>query len=422
MKSNGLLSMSNSMVLCIDRLGKEYTIYRTAADRLLALFFKKSKHKSHWALRDVSFSLQRGDCLGLIGDNGAGKSSLLKLIVGSIQATTGTIKKTGRMTAILELGAGFHPDFTGRENLYFGGSLIGISSGEMAQLEKKILDFSELGEAIDRPVKTYSSGMTIRLAFALVTAVEPDLLIIDEALAVGDQNFQKKCIRRIDEFRQNGCTILFCSHSLYHIRHLCNVALWLDNGGVKAFGGTESVLSSYEVHVRSRDTTNATSAPATVSVCNEEGDLNVEPVVHSASVGDQVPSQARLISVEVADLGPGDPPLLQSVDLVVTVIAKLESGEQPSIAVMLEQSHGVGITSLATHAEGVIPTALEPGLWRVTLTFPALPLHSGNYVVSAYLFDSQGLVVYEQWMRCVEFKLLAPALTPGLVRLPHFWS
>ena len=133
----------------------------------------------------------------------------------------------------------------------------------MAQLEKKILDFSELGEAIDRPVKTYSSGMTIRLAFALVTAVEPDLLIIDEALAVGDQNFQKKCIRRIDEFRQNGCTILFCSHSLYHIRHLCNVALWLDNGGVKAFGGTESVLSSYEVHVRSRDTTNATSAPAT---------------------------------------------------------------------------------------------------------------------------------------------------------------
>ena len=131
---------------------------------------------------------------------------------------------------------------------------------------------------------------------------------------------------------------------------------------------------------------------------------------------------AKLVSVEVADLGSGSPRLLESRDLVVTVTAQLNSGEQPSIAVMLEQSHGVGITSVATHAEGVTPTPLESGFWRATLTFPDLPLHSGDYVVSAYLFDTHGLVVYEQWMRCVEFKLVAPSLTPGLVHLPHRWS
>lgn len=416
-------------MLHVEHVGKEYKLYDAPKDRLTALLTGRSTHRSHWALQDVSFELHRGQCMGVIGDNGAGKSSLLKLIAGTLQPTTGTLNRTGRVTAILELGAGFHPEFSGRENLYFGGSLIGIPHAEMTRLEHEILDFSELGEAIDRPVKTYSSGMSVRLAFALVTAVEPDLLIIDEALAVGDQNFQKKCVQRIDAFRRNGCTILFCSHSLYHVRHLCNVALWLDGGRVKAFGDTESVLSSYEVHVRSRDTT---TLPPTIDLSANAIQAGDSAPAEAAATADATPpaspaaahtaAVAQLLSVEVANLGAGEPPLLESRDLVVTVTAQLPSGEQPSIAVMLEQSHGVGITSVATHAEGVVPTELEPGLWRATLNFPALPLHSGDYVVSAYLFDTQGLVVYEQWMRCVEFKLVAPSLTPGLVHLPHHWS
>mgnify|MGYP002662738252 CR=1 FL=1 len=185
---------------------------------------------------------EQREVLALLGDNGAGKSSLLKLLAGTLQPSTGTVRRSGRVTAILELGAGFHPDFSGRDNLYFGGSLIGISREEMARLEPEIIEFCELGEALDRPVKTYSSGMTVRLAFALVTAVQPDVLIIDEALAVGDQHFQKKCVERITAFRNNGCTILFCSHSPYHNRHLCDRSLWCQAGQVARRGGTAGVL------------------------------------------------------------------------------------------------------------------------------------------------------------------------------------
>ena len=165
-----------------QQLGKEYRVYPSPRQRLLSLLFNRRNYRSHWALREVSFQLQRGQCLGLIGDNGAGKSTLLKLLAGTLQPSTGSLLRQGRVTAILELGAGFHPDFTGRQNLYFGGSLIGIEAAQMRELEASIIDFSELGEAMDRPLKTYSSGMVVRLAFALVTALEPQVLIIDEAL------------------------------------------------------------------------------------------------------------------------------------------------------------------------------------------------------------------------------------------------
>ena len=214
-------ALPEDLVLRVSQLGKEYKLYPSPRSRLKALLTGAATHRSHWALRYVSFELRRGQCIGVIGDNGAGKSSLLKLLAGTLQPSCGQIERVGRVTAILELGAGFHPDFSGRDNLYFGGSLIGISHERMRELEPEIAAFAELGEALDRPVKTYSSGMTVRLAFALVTAVQPDVLIIDEALAVGDQHFQKKCIERIMAFRKSGCTILFCSHSPYHIRHLC---------------------------------------------------------------------------------------------------------------------------------------------------------------------------------------------------------
>ncbi|MFT4194567.1 ABC transporter ATP-binding protein, partial [Ottowia sp.] len=247
---SGPVVHSAEVPLRLEGVGKEYRLYDSPRARLKALLTGRALHRSHWALRDVSLALRRGQCLGVVGSNGAGKSTLLKLITGTLQPSAGRLARHGRVTAILELGAGFHPDFTGRQNLYFGGSLIGIGHEEMARLEPQVLAFAEIGEAIDRPVKTYSSGMVVRLAFALVTAVEPDLLIIDEALAVGDQHFQKKCVERIQAFRDNGCTILFCSHSPYHVRQLCDAALWLDQGRVMALGETEPVLLAYETHSR----------------------------------------------------------------------------------------------------------------------------------------------------------------------------
>lgn len=401
-------------VLRATQLGKLYHLYDSPRDRFKALVTGRSNHRSHWALKDVSLELKRGQCLGVVGDNGAGKSTFLKLLAGTLQPSKGQLVCRGRVTAILELGAGFHPDFSGRENLHFGGSLIGISEAEMAQIEASIIEFSELGEAIDRPVKTYSSGMSVRLAFALVTAVEPDVLIIDEALAVGDQHFQKKCIERIDAFRENGCTILFCSHSLYHVRHICDTTLWLDGGTVRALGPTEAVLAEYELHVRAQDNAEPKNGSKQL--------LQDESAHRGAAVAKPVSGLAGIVSVAVADLDQNTPPLLQSSDLKITVKAQGNGDECPSIGVMLEQFNGVGITSLATHAEGVLPVQQADGLWQITLVFTDIPLHSGEYVVSAYLFDGRGLVVYEEWPCCVQFKLVYPSLTPGLVRLPHHWQ
>lgn len=402
-------------VLRVTGLGKEYRLYPSPRSRFKALVTGRATHRSHWALHDVSFELHRGQCLGVIGNNGAGKSSLLKMLAGTTQPSTGVLERHGRVTAILELGAGFHPDFTGRDNLYFGGSLIGIDAAAMAKLEASIIAFSELGDAMDRPVKTYSSGMAVRLAFALVTAIEPDLLIIDEALAVGDQHFQKKCVERIDAFRRNGCTILFCSHSLYHVRQLCDSALWLDKGQQRAFGPTEEVLAGYEAFVRAENASDG--AGASVS----GGHLGQTPIGRDGQ-SPLAAGSAGLVSVEISHLDSGEMPLLQSPHLEITVIAQAPLGEQPSIGLMLEQAHGAGVTSVSTHTDGAAPEALGNGRWRATVRFPDLPLHTGEYVLSAYLFDSQGLVVYEQWMHCAQFRHVYPASTPGMVHLAHTWS
>lgn len=403
-------------VLRVQGLSKEYKLYASARQRLKALVTGRATHISHWALRDVSFTLRRGQCIGVVGDNGAGKSSLLKLLAGTMQPSSGSIVRVGRVTAILELGAGFHPEFTGRENLYFSGGLIGITHDQMQQLEEEIVEFSELGAAMDRQVKTYSSGMTVRLAFALVTAVQPDVLIVDEALAVGDQHFQKKCIERIMAFREQGCTILFCSHSPYHIRHLCDVAMWLKSGHLEMMGATELVLAAYDEHTRQRQDLS--------QVAPGDGDAagSPQPAQKQAPSPPVPKTGACLLSVEVKDLDTeGSPRLLRSQDLVVTITAQVPGDEVPNIGFMIEQSKGVGITSLATHEDGAVPRKLANGTWQVELHFPDLPLHTGDYVITAFLFDATGLVVYDQWFQFLHLRFVFPKALPGLVRLPHFW-
>ena len=414
-----------AVVLRASGVSKEYRLYASPRQRLKALLTGQASHQSLWALRDVSFELRRGQCIGVIGDNGAGKSSLLKLLAGTMQPSLGRIERHGRVTAILELGAGFHPDFSGRENLYFSGSMIGIDREAMQRLEPEIVAFAGLGDALGRPVKTYSSGMTVRLAFALVTAVQPDVLIVDEALAVGDQHFQKKCVERITAFKKNGCTILFCSHSPYHIRTLCDVAMWLDGGRMREYGPTEQVLGAYEMHTRLRNAPGEAedaSAQEPAPACERESERGSADSSNSPYPPPQGDAIARILSVEIADLGEGDPPLLQSRHLVATITVRGHGEERPNIGFMIEQSRGVGITSLATHEEGAAPRPLGNGVWRSVLTFPDLPLHSGEYVVSAFLFDSSGLVVYEQWFQFRHFCFITPKLMPGLVRLPHHWA
>ncbi|MDD2919845.1 ABC transporter ATP-binding protein [Rhodoferax sp.] len=410
-------------VLQVQGLGKRYRLYASPHQRLLALLGWADRSQPHWALRDVSFELQRGQCLGVVGDNGAGKSTLLKLLAGTLQPSHGQVQRIGRVTAILELGAGFHPDFTGRDNLLFGGSFIGIAREEMQRLTDDIIAFSELGEAIDRPVKTYSSGMVVRLAFALVTAVQPELLIIDEALSVGDQHFQKKCVQRIEAFRANGCTILFCSHSLYHVRQLCDKVLWLDHGQAMGLGDADAVLADYELHVRLQD---QPDVPARAENPRATSALSATQAVQNCMATGR---RAGLLAAAVSGLHDGasldSAARLTEPDLVISVQAVSLSTEVPSVGVMLEQYQGVGICSVATHADGVTLTAIasEEGwtTWQVYLTFPQLPLHSGQYCLSFYLFDAQGLVVYDEWKNFIQFQWVSPSLTPGLVHLPHRW-
>lgn len=424
------VELPGDLVLRVQGLGKEYKLYPSPRARFKALLTGAATHRSHWALRDVSFELHRGQCIGVIGDNGAGKSSLLKLLAGTLQPSCGQIERVGRVTAILELGAGFHPDFSGRDNLYFGGSLIGINPERMRELEPEIAAFAELGEAMERPVKTYSSGMTVRLAFALVTAVQPDVLIIDEALAVGDQHFQKKCIERIMAFRNSGCTILFCSHSPYHIRHLCDAALWLRGGQVAQFGDTEQVLAAYDLHTRERQEREQQALAGGGDCAAESETAQSAQAAHvcevpAGRVAAADSGSACILSVDVKDLAEpvGDQPgLLQSQDLVVTITARGRGNERPHIGFMIEQSKGVGITSLATHEDGAVPRQLPDGTWQTVLTFPELPLHSGDYVISAFLFDETGLAVYDEWFQFLHLRFIFPKPLPGLVRLPHHWS
>ena len=227
-------------------LGKAYKQYPTRWSRLAEWALPgPPRHHLHWVLRDVSFHVNPGEAVGIVGNNGAGKSTLLKLITGTTQASSGTVAVEGRVSALLELGMGFHPDFTGRQNVYMSGQLLGLSLHEIAALMPQIEAFADIGEYLDQPVRIYSSGMQVRLAFSVATARRPDVLIVDEALSVGDAVFQHKSFARIREFRAQGTTLLLVSHDLAAVRSLCDRALWIDRGIVQMSGDTAPVMDAY---------------------------------------------------------------------------------------------------------------------------------------------------------------------------------
>ena len=221
-----------------ERIGtlKEYAI------RLLQ---RRLKHREFWAIKDLDLNIQQGEVFGIVGDNGAGKSTLLKVISKVLRPTTGRVRIYGKIAPLLELGAGFHPELSGRENVFLNGALLGYSHDETNQVFNEIVEFSELAEFIDAPIRTYSSGMYARLGFAVATAHQPEILIVDEILSVGDEAFQRKCTDRITGFRENGATVLMVSHNLDLIAGMCNRAAWLDHGKLIHIGNAEEVVAKY---------------------------------------------------------------------------------------------------------------------------------------------------------------------------------
>jgi len=230
-----------------NKISKCFRIYRRPSDHLreLVTFGRRKYHEPFWAVRDADVQVERGCCLGIIGENGSGKSTLLRMIAGVIKPTSGTISVGGRISALLELGAGFNPEFTGRENIFLNASILGFTDAETRERIPSIEKFAEIGEFVDRPVKTYSSGMFVRLAFAVAIHLNPDVLIVDEALAVGDIFFQQRCFRRIQTLKQSGATIVFVSHDLEAVRSLADRTIWMEHGCIRLEGKTDEVVAKY---------------------------------------------------------------------------------------------------------------------------------------------------------------------------------
>jgi len=234
-------------VISVNEIGKAYRIYPSQRQRLVEWMFPflGMRHNLHWTLQDISFQVQPGEALGLIGANGAGKSTLLKLIAGTVRPSAGNIKVRGKIAALLELGMGFHPDFTGRQNAFMAGQLLGYTSKEMTELMPEIEAFAEIGDYIDQPVRVYSSGMQMRLAFSVATAKRPEILIVDEALSVGDAYFQHKSFDRIREFRRQGSALLIVSHDRGAIQAICDKAILLSEGKILKQGAPEEIMDYY---------------------------------------------------------------------------------------------------------------------------------------------------------------------------------
>jgi len=263
------------MTIASDRLGAEvlidvrgvskcHQIYDRPQDRLLQSLYKGRRQlfREFWALRDINFQLKRGDAVGIVGRNGAGKSTLLQIITGTLSPTAGEVTVKGRVAALLQLGSGFNPEFTGRENVYLNGAILGVSRSQIEHKFSEITSFAEIGDFIDQPVKNYSSGMVMRLAFAVSTCLDPDILIVDEALAVGDALFQRKCYARLDDFVEGGGTLLFVSHSLETVKRVCNRAIYLKDGLVRVIGAPSTVVSTYEFDLDESSKAVRSAAPA----------------------------------------------------------------------------------------------------------------------------------------------------------------
>ena len=346
-----------------SEVSKCYRLYQRPVDRLLEFFLRRPRHRPFWALRDVSFEVMTGETLGIIGDNGAGKSTLLKILAGTLPPTSGEVECHGRVAALLELGAGFHPEFTGRQNIYLNAALLGLEEHEIRAREKEIISFAELEDFIDQPVKTYSSGMYVRLAFAIAVQVDPDILIVDEALSVGDQSFQKKSIDRILEFRDKGKTILFCSHSMYHVTHLCQRALWLDHGRIKMIGEARQVVQAYEDW--SREKLKAQKKP-------------------EKEVSSPAPYQIRIQGPRERQLK-----VFDSLEVSFSYFGPREAKEF-CLGFALIRNDEVTVFASSTQYQKLSAPGPEG---QAKLRFPRLPLLSGSYRLVIVLADETGNLV-----------------------------
>lgn len=388
-------------------LCKSYRRYARPMDRVAEWFGGGSRHTLFHAVRDVSFDVARGSAIGLVGDNGAGKSTLLAMAAGACTPTSGEIEVQGRIGSILELGAGFHGEFSGRENIFLAGAAQGLSRAEITERAGDIVTFSELGEFIDQPMRTYSSGMFLRLAFSLATAADPDVLVVDEALAVGDQRFQAKCTDRITRFLADGGTLLFCSHNLYQVKRLCRDAIWLERGAVAAAGEAAEVCDAYVDRSRAR---------TLGAISNDE-----------IATGEDAPSGAlvRVVRVRATDGGGQSLRRIEAGE-PVTVFVEVEvspgSDVAPGVAIGIVRSDGLVCYCGSSELDGATMADEGGGRHSIALHFPRLDLLGGSYHFNVATIDSRRpLTLLEVKEGEAPFSIVNSKADWGVCRLPHHW-
>ena len=392
------MNEAGRVLIRLDGVEKSYPTAITGSERLATLWSLLRGRRDFpcfKALSGINLEVRAGESLGIIGSNGAGKSTLLKVVAGVVRPNAGRVIINGRISALLELGAGFHPEYTGRENVALASALMGLDRDDLAHRLDDILAFADIGSHIDQPLKHYSSGMVVRLGFAIATALRPDILVTDEVLAVGDESFQRKCITWLENYLSGGGTLLLCSHSLYYIKTLCSHALWLRDGTCAAYGDAFDVSQEYlAYHERISGSTAAGPAPAASDYAVR--DLQLLGVDGKA--------------IETTEQG-------QSIFLHGRV--RSPDGRTPHVVVGIMRIDGTPVYSTSTNLDGIRLVADADGLFGFSLTFEDLPLLPGSYAIRAHALDPEGIRMFGA--EEVPLQVKGRSREYGLVHLRHCW-
>ncbi len=383
-------------VVSVHDLRKTYRVFARPVDRLVEALMRRPRHKAFHALCGLTFEVPKGEGLGIIGENGAGKSTLLKILAGVTAPTSGKVEVKRPVASILELGSAFHHELTGRQNIVLNAAMLGLGRDEVENRTPQIIEFSELGHFIDQPIKTYSTGMVMRLGFAIATQVEPDVLIIDEALSVGDGYFQQKCMIHLQRYIDAGGTLLICSHAMYYVSAFCRRALWLQDGCIRALGPVQHVVPQYEAFLQAKTDR------------SEE-----KPTVKEAPAG----APARLSKVSLLS-GPmrrhGDP-----LELEINW-SNDDPGAAFHLAVGLNRLDEVEVASFLSHRSDVGPWTGATH-HTVRLEIPHLPLVKGAYKLYIFLLAQDGLHIHDTHILKEAFTVEYDEYPFGLVAVEHLW-
>jgi len=415
------------VVITLEGAAKRYARRAQPAKRLWQVLWGQPSSQDpatqFTALQPCTLSIRQGEVVGIVGKNGAGKSTLLQMVSRTLQPSEGRVHVQGHVSAILELGAGFNPEFTGRENIHLGLATAGLNKAQTLSRLEEIIDFSGIRPFIDQPIKTYSSGMYVRLAFAIATCSEPDILVIDEALSVGDGEFARKSFDRIMQLKQRGTTILFCSHSLFHIEALCSRAVWIDAGQVVLDGHPHQVIPAYQDFLDGAPLPDAGEAASTA-----------EPAAPSRAEPAATVSTGRLRELrfevhtaegERSEWRNGQTASLRSRRDSLRVCARFDSPPElpaPTFAVTLNSMDGRIIASAGSWIDGPVLERDAAGSGWVELAFDQLALLKGRYTVSVFLFCERGLHIYDNADHVLQLQISQEGLEQGLFHLPRAWT